>query len=152
MIKDAINITDIHFKRLKMAYEEIKIIDLGQLDWQDFDFIKLMDTFIFRFIKLQDYMGGKLFKVFLMTIGDYKDEMSFIDILDRLEKLHIIDSTEDWLMLRKLRNKLAHEYPDQLDEIKKDIEELLKYFYLLEQTYNNIKDYLRARNLLNSTY
>lgn len=83
MIKDAINITDIHFKRLKMAYEEIKIIDLGQLDWQDFDFIKLMDTFIFRFIKLQDYMGGKLFKVFLMTIGDYKDEMSFIDMLDR---------------------------------------------------------------------
>ncbi len=81
-------------------------------------------------------------------MGDYRDDMSFIDILDKLEKLRIIDAVENWLKVRKLRNKLAHEYPDELEEVKEDIKEALKWVDYLKRVYLNIKNYLLKRNLL----
>ena len=38
--------------------------------------------------------------------------MTLIDRLNALEKLGLIDNTEDWKDLREVRNHLAHEYPD----------------------------------------
>ncbi len=128
MIRDVIRITKIHLERLtRTADEIIKMGELDQVDLEDFENIKTIDTFIFRLMKLQDYMGNKLFKAFLIETGDYREDMSFIDILDKLEKLKILDSAENWIRLRKLRNKLAHEYPDELEEILEDIREALKW-------------------------
>ena len=128
MIRDVIRITKIHLERLtRTADEIIKMGELDQVDLEDFENIKTIDTFIFRLMKLQDYMGNKLFKTFLIETGDYREDMSFIDILDKLEKLKILDSAENWIRLRKLRNKLAHEYPDELEEILEDIREALKW-------------------------
>jgi len=90
-------------------------------------------------MKLQDYMGNKLFKAFLAEIGEYTDNMSFLDVLDKLEKLGIISSAENWLKLRKLRNKLAHEYPNKLDEILEDIKEALRWLLELKSTYLKMK-------------
>jgi uncharacterized protein YutE (UPF0331/DUF86 family) len=149
MIKDALKIAQIHLNRLERTIEEMQNLgDLDNIDFEDFEIIKLIDTFIFRFMKLQDYMGNKLFKAFLITVGEYTDDMSFIDILDKLEKLRIINSTEEWLKIRKLRNKLAHEYPDEFEEIKQDIKEALKYVDFLKDAYVKIKNYLLERNLL----
>lgn len=36
----------------------------------------------------------------------------FLDRLNRLEQLKIIDSKEQWLNLKNMRNTLAHEYED----------------------------------------
>ncbi len=150
MIEDAIKISKIHLERLEKVVEEIKNMgNLEDLDLEDFEVIKTVDAFIFRFIKLQDYMGNKLFKAFLIKIGDYKDEMSFIDMLDRLEKLRIIDSAENWIKLRKLRNRLTHEYPDELEEILEDIKEALKYVEQFKNVFQRITEYLKKRNLLN---
>ena len=149
MIKDAIRIAGIHLERLSQSAREIEDLgNLEELDFKDFENVKTIDTFIFRFMKLQDYMGNKLFKAFLIEIGEYADNMSFIDVLDKLEKLEIINSVEDWLKLRKLRNKLAHEYPDELDEILEDIREALKCLPELKDTYSKIKNYLSAKGLL----
>ncbi len=149
MIEDALRIVELHFDRLEKIINEIeRLEDLDEVDFRNFEVIKIIDTFIFRFMKLQDYMGNKLFKAFLITIGDYRDDMSFIDVLDKLEKLKIIDSVENWLKVRKLRNKLAHEYPDEFDEIKEDIKEALKWINFLKSTYLRIKNYLLERNLL----
>lgn len=54
--------------------------------FDDFKKIKTIDTFIYRFIKLQELMGEKLFKIFLDEIDEYKDNMSLLDMLDKLEK------------------------------------------------------------------
>ena len=149
MIKDAIRIAEIHLERLSQSAKEIEGIgNLEELDLKDFEDVKTIDTFVFRFMKLQDYMGNRLFKAFLIEIGDYTDDMSFIDVLDKLEKLEIINSVEDWLKLRKLRNKLAHEYPDELDEILEDIREALKWLPELKDTYSKIKNYLLTKGLL----
>jgi hypothetical protein len=149
MIEDAIRISEIHLDRLKKALEEIKELgNIESIDLNDFEVIKTVDTFVFRFMKLQDYVGNRLFKAFLITVGDYADTMSFVDVLDKLEKLGIVSSTEEWLKIRKLRNKLAHEYPDELEEIKEDLKEAINYAEVLEQTIERIKNYLKDRNLL----
>ena len=146
MIRDAIKISKIHLERLERATDEIKRMGkLADVDIEDFEIIKTIDTFIFRFMKLQDYMGYKLFKSSLIETGDYRDDMSFIDMLDKLEKLKIIDSAENWIKLRKLRNKLAHEYPDELEEILADIKEALKWNSYFKNVLLNMITYLKKR-------
>ena len=75
----------------------------------------------FRFIKLQDLLGSKIFKEILNSLGEYREEMSLLDVLDRLERLKIIESADQWLAYRKLRNQLAHEYPENREEIVEGI-------------------------------
>ena len=105
MIEDIIQKVNLHKHRAKSAILEIKEWD--ELDgeiFEDFEKIKVIDTFIYRFIKLQDLMGEKLFKVFLDQIGEYKDSMSLVDMLDKLEKFGIVENASDWMEFRKLRN------------------------------------------------
>jgi uncharacterized secreted protein with C-terminal beta-propeller domain len=148
MIEDALRIAKIHLERLQKAREEMEIKNIDTMDIQDFENIKLVDAFVFRFMKLQDFIGEKLFKVFLIKTGDFKDNMSLVDILDKLEKLEIIDSTEKWMKVRKLRNKIAHEYPDEQEQVIEDIKEALKKVDYLAQIYKNIQSFLVERNLL----
>jgi len=139
----------LHLDRLKKASDEIKEKELVEnLNIDDFETVKVIDTFIYRFLKLQDFMGQKLFRRFLMVIGDFYEDMSFIDILDKLEKLNIITSSDDWIRIRKLRNKLTHEYPDEIEEMKNEILMAIEMIHLFEETLSNIEEYLRKRNLL----
>jgi len=65
MINDILAKVELHKKRAKCALEEIILWEhLDSEIFEDFEKIKTIDTFIYRFIKLQDIMGEKLFKVF----------------------------------------------------------------------------------------
>ena len=149
IFKENLNMAYLHLDRLKKASDEIKEKELVEnLNIDDFETVKVIDTFIYRFLKLQDFMGQKLFRRFLMVIGDFYEDMSFIDILDKLEKLNIITSSDDWIRIRKLRNKLTHEYPDEIEEMKNEILMAIEMIHLFEETLSNIEEYLRKRNLL----
>ena len=90
MINDVLQKVELHKSRAKSALEEIK--DWSSINseiFKDFEKIKTIDTFIYRFIKLQDMMGEKLFKIFLDEIGEYKDNMSLLDMLDKMEKFEL---------------------------------------------------------------
>ena len=138
----------IHLARAKAALSEITSWDnLDASVFKDFQKVKTVDTFIFRFIKLQDAMGEKLFKSFLDEIGDYQDYMSMIDVLDKLEKLRIIDNVRNWTKYRKLRNKLAHEYPDNEDSIVEGIKASMQVFDYFEQILSRISNYRQERGL-----
>jgi hypothetical protein len=58
--------------------------------------ISWTDQLIYRFSQLQDTIGNKLFPLILDGLGEYAPNMPFIDILNSLEKLSIIESTEQW--------------------------------------------------------
>ena len=66
-----------------------------------------------RFSKLQDLMGTSIFTAVLEEIGELNETMSFLDKLHKLEKLSLIEKSNQWLILRQLRNNLSHEYPEQ---------------------------------------
>jgi len=149
LINNSIKTTKLHLERLKKAKEEIITNNiLENIDIDDFETVKTIDTFVFRYIKLQDYLGNKLFRFFLNEIGEYKENMSFIDILDRLEKLEIISDVEEWKEIRELRNKIAHEYPEELEEIKLYIKLAMDYLSEIEDVVTNIEEYLKKRNII----
>ena len=129
-----------------MSYLEENL--LGNLDTDDFEIVKVIDTFIYRFIKLQNYLGQKLFKNFLRVIGEDYENLSFIDILDNLKKLGIIFSAEEWIEFRKLRDKITHEYPDELEYIKEEIKLALQKIDLFINTLKNISNYVKDRGLI----
>jgi len=94
MLKETIETTYLHFNRAKDNYEEILNYQLDIEIYENKETIKTIDAFIFRFIKLQDFMGDKLFKELLKKIGEYKDNMALIDILDKLEKLAVVKNNK----------------------------------------------------------
>jgi hypothetical protein len=149
MINDILDKVNLHKKRAKLALEEIKNWD--ELDsgiFEDFEKIKTIDTFIYRFIKLQDIMGEKLFKTFLDSIGEYKDNMSLLDVLDKLEKFEIISDANKWMEYRKLRNELTHEYPNNENDVIDGIKIAMDSFNEIEDIFNNIINYLSKKGLL----
>jgi hypothetical protein len=119
-------------KHLELAkYTKRKIEEWGFYNelLEDKDYLTLLDAFIFRFIKLQSSMGEKIFPlVFEILTGKDRTEVTFIDILNALEKYRIIPSAEYWKKLRKLRNEFVHIYPWEtelkLEAVKKALESL----------------------------
>jgi len=109
---------NIHFSRLDMILPELKsYLPFSEQDFNDIEKIKTIDSFIYRFTKVQDRMGEKFFPLILAELYEYKSNMAFIDVLNRLEKLELLESSDAWIEYRKLRNTLTHEYPDNEDEI-----------------------------------
>ena len=114
-IKDEI---DIHFKRVDAILPEVKsYLPFENDDFDNIEKIKTIDSFIYRFSKIQDKMGDKFFPAILRELQEYKNNMALIDILNRLEKLELLKNSNDWIDYRKLRNSLTHEYSNNTDEI-----------------------------------
>ena len=78
----------------------------------DKDLRQLTDQILFRFLKLQDTLGERLTPATLNALLEPYENWPMRDRLDRLEKLGYLE-VDDWLRWRDLRNRLAHEYPDQ---------------------------------------
>ena len=146
MMQEIIDKINLHKSRAKLAQKEIRAFDneLSVEIFEDFEKVKTIDTFIYRFIKFQDMMGEKLFRFFLDELGEYKESMSLLDILDKLEKLGFIDDAMQWMQYRKLRNKLTHEYPNNEDEIVEGIILALQTFDEMEAIFNTIIEYKKV--------
>lgn len=71
-----------------------------------------LDAFVSRFGRLQDTLADKFLPTLLDALAEPK--ASAIDNLDRAEKLGWLESTDDWLEMRKLRNQMVHEYIEDL--------------------------------------
>ncbi len=104
-----------------------------------------LNALIFRFSKLQDLIGVKIFRTYLDFSGFETAEKSFFDILKEIEKEGIVD-IDSWSELRELRNKIAHEYPEEIDEMVESINlfieksgELVVISNRLEKKFNEIK-------------
>ena len=78
--------------------------------------IAYIDQIVFRFSKLQDTIGNKIFPLGLVLLGEDIEARPFIDLLNKLEELRIIPSSSKWMEWRELRNDLAHEYPDIVED------------------------------------
>lgn len=103
-----------------------------------------IDQLIFRYSKLQDAMGEKLFPNILKNLKENFENKPFRDILDRLEKLEIIDSADDWDELRKSRNITAHEYSSEDNELADGINRIFNYEVpRIFSIYEKIEDYIK---------
>lgn len=148
MLKESVDTSRLHYNRAKDNYDEIVQFPVDITLYDDKEKIKTIDAFIFRFIKLQDFMGDKLFKELLKRVGEYKDSMSLIDVLDKLEKLEVIDDSDKWIDFRVLRNKLTHEYPDNKDDVIDGIKLAVEQFSEMKIILEDIIKYIDKKGLV----
>ncbi len=133
------NECDNHLQRIEEAYADIKeIIPLTADRYKHLtkDEVQAIDQYIFRFAKLQDTMGDKIFKLIIQQYEQNNIILPFIDILNKLEKIGFIDSAKEWIYLRKIRNEISHGYDDEPEEMSQAInqvvnqKEIIKIIYL----------------------
>jgi len=135
-----------HRQRIEEATEDMnafmpldaeRYLSLGK------DEVQAIDQFLFRFSKLQDAMGRKLFKLILILKEDDPlviEEMTFRDILNHLEKIGILQVRE-WQRLRDIRNELSHNYDDESDEMSVVLNKIFSEKESLFMVFDNLKKY-----------
>lgn len=67
-----------------------------------------LEAFVSRFGRMQDTVADKLLPRWLVALAERPG--SQIETLNRAERLGVLESAEEWLTARKLRNRLIHEY------------------------------------------
>lgn len=107
--------------------------------------ISFTDQLIYRFSKLQDTMGNKLFPLILEGLQEDIENLPFIDILSKIEKLGLIESSNQWLVLREIRNVVTHEYPFQLDQLIEGLNQINEQTEVLVKILNTLKSYSKKR-------
>ena len=139
----------LHLKRMEFAKSKVAaFIPLNRDNYYilDDETIGFLDQYIFRFSKLQDIMGTRLFPLTLEALAEPVSDKAFIDILNRLEKLGILDSAFFWIQLRKIRNDIAHEYPASLIERIEGINYLFVHIEELKQIIERCKSIIDKHN------
>ena len=148
MLKESLATAFLHYNHANNHHKDVQNIVIDKDNFRDKEVVKTIDAFIFRFLKLQDFMGNKLFKDLLDSMGAYQDNMTPIDMADKLEKINLIDSSNQWMAFRQVRNQLTHEYPDNTDDVIEGIYKAIKIFQEIEKILKRIKDYIDQKALL----
>ena len=143
-LAETLSICNLHYQRMMFAWESVNKyfpltdITLSQLSPID---LALFDQLIYRFSKLQDSIGARLFKQLLESLEEDITGLPFIDILYKLERLNLLDNAKDWIALRQTRNTISHEYPffkeAQIEELNLLPEEIVK----LSAIWVKLRDY-----------
>ena len=147
-LTEAVQLCTIHSERMRFAWEKVK--DHFPLDKEKYkqlqpEELSFMDQLIFRFSKLQDSMGGKLFPAILENLGEDIRELPFIDRLAKLEKLNVIGSADEWMMLRETRNIVTLEYSFITDEIIEGLNLLGKHQQLILDILEQVENFVKNR-------
>lgn len=77
------------------------------------EMLRILDQIAYRFAKLQDSMGEKVMPLILELAQEtVPANATFVEKLNRLERIGAIPSADEWKKFRVVRNALAHEYPE----------------------------------------
>ena len=110
---------------------------------QNADCAEQMEAFVSRFGRMQDTMADKLFPRWLLALAETPG--SQIETLNRAERLGVLTSTERWLEMRNLRNRLVHEYMTDSAKFAQDLLLAKQYSLVLIETFNRLRQDAKTR-------
>lgn len=110
---------------------------------QNADCAEQMEAFVSRFGRMQDTMADKLFPRWLLALAETPG--SQIETLNRAERLGVLTSTERWLEMRNLRNRLVHEYMTDSAKFAQDLLLAKEYSLVLIETFNCLRQDAKTR-------
>ena len=119
---------------------KIRVIDSNiDIEWiealdQNPQNSEMLDAFVARFSRLQDTIGDKLLPAILKL--NLEQVGSQLDNLFRAEKLGWIDSADQWIELRGLRNSLVHEYMTSPEKLLSALKKVIHLGDMLIKTQN----------------
>lgn len=135
-------VCDKHILRINEALEELSSTlpltteSYAQLSSEQ---IRCIDQFIFRFSKLQDAMGAKIFRYILEYLDEDVTSLPMRDILNRLEKYKFLPDANEWIYIRELRNEIAHDYPFMENDVVHILNELFSKVNTMYGIYDKLK-------------
>ncbi len=107
-------IADMHFSRLRAAVSNVEpLLPLTPDKLNDDSVAMYIDSMVARFAQLFNVLSYKIFPLMLELFLEDRVEDSFIDRLNRLEKVLYLDDTNWWLDLKSIRDTLARD--DSMD-------------------------------------
>lgn len=133
---------DKHKQRIEEAYSDIhSLLPLNSEKYTNLkkENVQALDQYLFRFAKLQDTLGDKVFKAILTFYENDVTKLTFIDVINKLEKLEYLHSAEQWFNLRKIRNNISHQYDDDPEEMSLAINSIVLQKENLLKVYERIK-------------
>ena len=142
-----LNECDKHLLRVEEAYSDIEeSIPLSVQKYKILskDEVQAIDQYLYRFSKLQDTLGQKIFRLVLNIYEPFDESIPFIDVLNKLEKLDFLESAKEWINLRDKRNKIAHQYDDEPYEMTQAINDILNQKDIIKAIYLKIKQKVEA--------
>ncbi len=140
-LKEIFNMCDVMFANADIDYNELISTNITETFFEDYNNTRVVNSFLFNFSKLQDKIGAKLFKKALYELKEIDSySIAMIDVLNRLEKLEIVEDSSEWDSLREIRNILAHEYPLDIDERVENITLALDGYKQLQKIYIKLKE------------
>jgi len=137
------------FNSCEIDYTLLKDQTLNETWLKDYSNQRIVNSFLFNYIKIQDKLGASLFRKLLFSLREINNEnLPMIDILNLLEKLEIIPSVEAWDRLREIRNVIAHEYPSEIEERLENIALALSGYEQIKLLYANLKQYAQLKQVM----
>ena len=132
-----------HKSRMEYSKKKIESWELSEELLENPEIIETIDSFIFRFSKMQDTMGQKLFPLVLEIMGEESRNKPFIDILNKLEQLEVIPCAEEWKRLREIRNTPTHTYPWERKTLLEGIRKALKASDYMVEVFERVKERIK---------
>lgn len=99
--------------------------------------IDRLESFVGKFSRMQDTLVDKLLPYFLLAVGE--EPGTALDNLRRAERLGLITNPDQWLSMRRLRNRLVHEYVDDPEELAAALEQARMTAAELFKAFHGIK-------------
>lgn len=149
-LKSELAICDIHQARIKIALNQLADLlplsanSIANLSDEELGFLELLSS---RFAKLHDTIGNKIFPLLLKLLREYSENQSFIDRLNKLEKLEIITTVAFWDRMWETRNSITHEYPEDPQYQVININGCFKAARELIEFWENLKTYINNKVL-----
>ncbi len=143
-----INECNKHKQRIEESFDEIQaIFPIAASKYKDLtnNEVKNIDQYLFRFSKMKDTIGEKLFRIVVDDFVEDSSTMSYTDILNRLEKIGILNCSNDWMILRKARNNIAHQYDDEAEDMADAINKIFAQKDILLAVFKNIENYFNDK-------
>lgn len=142
-LKREFEICDRHLLRISEALSGLKSVlplTVERYASLELEQIRCLDQFIFRFSKLQDAIGAKIFRHVLLYLDEDVAALPMRDLLNRLERYQLIESAEEWVYIRELRNEIAHDYPLWENDVVTSLNELIAKVPVLQDIYKRMRE------------
>lgn len=135
-VKSMQQIADTHAERITDALlnlQKLKTFPISEHSIQHLskEQILYIEMLCSRFAKLQDFIGANVFDLFFAIEEEDIDGLTMIDKLNKLEKIGILSDAHIWREMRKARNIIEHEYPDNPLLMANTINEIVAFCPIL---------------------
>ena len=145
IVAQLVKVTEKEARYLERTANRLSLLNIDlpwveSLDNNDLN-SEMLDAFVSRYGRLQDTLGDKLLPAILRS--SLEKTGSQLDNLLRAEKLGWIESTQAWIEIRELRNRLVHEYIESPNDLLSALQQALKCVNILIETQVRMASYFK---------